>query len=91
VPERVELERVEVEQDVDFAAFSLEHVAEASPTDVEGDLEADLEADFEFDAPQTDAAEESVDDFAAFGSYEPLVPQVRPEPDAERSLGYFAR
>lgn len=64
-------------------------VFELDPTPV---FELDEPVD-EVVAPAGDVQESSeqlVDEFEALASYEPLVPQVRPEHEVERSLGYFA-
>jgi hypothetical protein len=40
---------------------------------------------------ELDGADEVADELDGFASSEPLVPLVRPEPEVEPSLGYFAR
>lgn len=96
-PEQPEQE----EQGDSLAAFSPELLREA-----EGDEAPQVEAveiieaveiaalDVEADGQPADeqpADEEPADEFVAFGSHDALVPEVRPEPEVERSLGYFAR
>jgi hypothetical protein len=48
-------------------------------------------SEFEVADFEVATAEEPAEALAEFGSYEPLVPQVRSEPEVEHSLGYFAR
>lgn len=95
----IESSPFETEFGADFEVPSLADEAPAAsslallPPPVESGPVFDLDEPVDEAAPSTEVPAESEaaqDELESLAAYEPLVPQVRPEPDAERSLGYFA-
>ncbi len=80
-------EPAESEDGDSFEAFSLELVLREDESGASAEFASGEFGSGEFGSGEFGSGEE----FASFGSLEPQVPQVRPEPEVERSLGYFAR